>query len=212
MFARSNNVDAQRYDNDMKLGGVIYLHDISHPRMLGSDRQNLEVFQDLCGSKALSSVFIGITKSSEISKELSEKRRNELSSGYWKGMIDAGATVYELGNNTPSARDLITNLLENAQSTIGKALDIQGEIVDFSKLVPETKAGKRLKSTLEEVLELQKKLAHEAENDVEARNKYSETVKNLGVQIKALKIPVSHRLLAIFGLVRPYCPSNNYIF
>ena len=189
----------------MKLGGIIYLHDISHPRMLGSDRQNLEVFQDLCGSEALSSVVIGITKSSEISKELSEKRRKELFSEYWKGTIDAGPTVCELGNDTLSARDLITNLLGNAQPTIVKALDIQGEIVDFSKLVPETNAGKRLKPTSEEVLELQKKSAHEAENDVEARSKSSETVKNLGAQIKAPKIPFSHRLLAKFRLVKPYC-------
>ena len=121
--------------------------------MLISDRQNLEVFQNLCGSKALSSVFIGITKSSEISKELSEKPRSELCSGYWKEVIDAGATVCELVNDTPSAQNLIINFLENAQPTIVKALDIQGEIVDFSKLVPETNTGKRLKSTLEEVLE-----------------------------------------------------------
>jgi hypothetical protein len=209
MFARSNTVDTQRYDSKMKLGGIIYLHDISHPRMLGSDRQNLEVFQDLCGSKALSSVVIGITKSGEISKGLSEKRQNELSSGYWKEMIDAGAIVRELGNNTPSTRNLINNLLENMLPTV-EAIDIQSEIVDFSKLVPETNAGKRLKSTLKEVLELQKKLALEAENDAEARNKYTETVKNLGVQIKALKIPFSYRLLAIFGLVRPYCRLNNF--
>jgi len=194
----------------MKLGGIVYLHDISRPRMLGSDRQNLEVFQDLCGSKALSSVVIGITKSDEISKELSEKRQNELSSGYWKGMIDAGATVRELGNNTPSAKNMINKLLEKVQLTIATSVDIQSEIVDFLKLVPETNAGKRLKSTLKEVLELQKKLALEAENDVEARNKYSETVKNLDVQIKALKIPFSHRLLAIFGLVRPYCRLNDF--
>jgi len=202
----------------MKLGGIIYLHDISRPRMLGSDRQNLEVFQDLCGSKALSSVVVGITKSGDISKELSEKRQNELSSGYWKEMIDAKATVRELENNTSSARNVINDLLKNVPPTtrptsvtaVEIAVDIQREIVDFLKLVPETNAGKRLKSTLKEVLELQKKLALEAENDVEARNKYSETVKNLDVQIKALKIPFSHRLLAIFGLVRPYCRLNDF--
>ena len=43
--------------------------------------------------------------------------------------------------------------------------------LDSSKFVPETNAGKRLKSTLKEAPKLQKKLALEAENDVEARNK-----------------------------------------
>ena len=124
-------------------------------------------------------------------------------------MIDAGATVRELENNTPSARNMINRLLENAQPTSLIAVEIQSETVDSLKLVPDMNAGKRLKSTLKEVLELRKILA-EAENDVKARNKYNETVKNIGVQIKALPISFSHRLLAIFGLVRPYFRLNDF--
>ena len=164
----------------MKPSGIIYLHDISRSRTSSSDCQNLDVFQDLRGSKALSFVVIGITKSGEISEELSAKRRNELSSGYWKGMIDAGATVRELGNNTSSARNLINNLLEIAQPTGAisvKEPDIESEIVDFSKLALETNAGKRLKSTLKEVPELEKKLTPEPESENQVRNKYSETAK-----------------------------------
>ena len=177
MFAQSNNVDPQRYDSKMKLGGIIYLYDISRPRMLGVECQNLEMFQDFCGSKALSSLVIGMTKSDTISKGLSENRRNALCLGFWKRMIDAGATVRELENNTPSARNMINNLLEHAQRTMATsviALDIQSEIVDSLKLVSdslklvsETNAGKRFRSTLKEVLEFQRTLALEAENDVE---------------------------------------------
>ena len=118
----------------MKLGGIIYLHDISRPRMLGSVHQNLEVFQNLCGSKPLSSVVIGITKSGEISNALSEKRRKELSSRHWKEMIDAGVTVYE-ENNTSSARNMINRLLENAQPTSVTAVEIQSEIVGTLNLL-----------------------------------------------------------------------------
>ena len=92
-------------------------------------------------------------------------------------MIDAGATVVRELENTPSARNMINRLHENAQPTSTLiAVEIQSEIVDSLKLVRDMNAGKRLKSTLK-VLTLQKKLA-EAGNDVEARNKYSETVKN----------------------------------
>ena len=136
----------------------------------------------------------------------SEKRRKELSSGHWKAMIDAGATVHRLGNNTPSARNIIKNLLEKAPATMATSLDIQREIVDLSKLVSETNAGKRHKSALEEVLELQKKLARAAENDGEARNEHRRVVEKLAVQIEALEIPFSRRLLAIFGLVRLHLP------
>ena len=199
----------------MKLGGIIYLHNISQPRMLGSDRQNLEVFQDLCGNKVLSSVIIGITKSGDIPQEVSEKRCNELSSTYWKGMIEAGATVYPLGNDTTSAQHLLTIILQNIKISTGpsepktevveiqnQVVEIQNEVVDQAMLVPETKAGKRLKSTLEEVLEMQKKLALQAENDTERRKEYRDNVNKLDAQINALKVPFARRLLAVIGLVR----------
>jgi len=191
----------------MKLGGIIYLHNISQPRMLGSDRQNLAVFQDLCGSKALSSVIIGMTKSGDIPQEVSERRCNELSSTHWKGIIEAGATVYSLGNDTASARNLLTIILQNIKSSTVPSeprtdfVEIQGEVVDQAKLVPETKAGKRLKSTLKEILEMQKKLALQAENDAERRKEHSDNIDKLDVQINALKVPFSRRLLAALGLV-----------
>ena len=192
----------------MKLGGIIYLHDISHPRMLGVERQNLEVFQDLCGNKALSSVIIGITNSDQISQELSAKRCNELSSGYWKSMLEAGVTVYPLGNDATSARNLLTTILQNIKLSTGSSelrtefVEIQNEVVDQAKLVSETKAGKQLKSTLKEILEMQKKLALEAENDPERRKEHDDNVKKLDAQINALKVPFARRLLAVIGLVR----------
>ncbi|KIJ93985.1 hypothetical protein K443DRAFT_111228 [Laccaria amethystina LaAM-08-1] len=198
---------ASSYDSKMKLGGIIYLHNISQPRMLGSDRQNLAVFQDLCGNKALSSVIIGITKSGDIPQEVSEKRCNELSSTYWKEMINAGATVHPLGNDATSAQKLLTIILENIKLSKSPSeprnefVEIQKEVVDQAKLVSETKAGKQLKSTLKEVLEMQKKLALQAENDAERRKEHSDNVNKLDVQINALKVPFSRRLLAAFGLV-----------
>lgn len=204
---------ASSYDSKMKLGGIIYLHNISQPRMLGSDRQNLEVFQDLCGDKVLSSVIIGITKSGDIPQEVSEKRCNELSSTYWKGMIKAGATVYPLGNDSTSAQNLLTIILQNIKSSTGpseprtevveiqnQVVEIQSEVVDLAKLVPETKAGKRLKSTLKEVLEMQKKMALQAENDTERRKEHRDNVNKLDAQINALKVPLAHRILAALGL------------
>ena len=157
----------------MKLGGIIYLHRRSQPRMLGLDRQNLAVFQNLCGSKALSSVIIGITNSGKIRKEVSEKGCDGLYPTVWKGMTEAGARVYPLGNDRISARNLLTMILLNVKPFIGpfehrtESVEIQNEVVDQAKLVSEKKAGKRLKSPLEEVLEIQKKLALQAENEAQ---------------------------------------------
>jgi len=197
---------ASSYDSKMKLSGIIYLHDISQPVMLGSVRQNLAVFQDLCGNKAFSSTIIGTTMSDKISQEVSERRSNEISSTYWKGMIEAGATVYPLGNDTASARNMLTIILQNVKLSQGpsepstETVEVQYEVVDQVKLVSETKAGKQLKSTLKEVLEMQKKLALQAENHAERRKEHSDNVNKLDIQINALKVPFSRRLLAAFGL------------
>ena len=185
----------------MKLGGIVYLYNISQPTMQGSDHQNLAVFQELCGHKALSSVIIGITKSGDIPQEVSEKRCHEISSKYWKKMIEAGASVYPLGNDTTSARNLLTIILQNITSSTTEFVEIQNEVVDQSKLVSETKAAKQLKSTLKEVLEMQKKLALQVENDAERRKEHRDNVNKLDAQINALKVPFSRRLLAAFGLV-----------
>ena len=187
----------------MKLGGIIFLHNISQPRPLGSDRQNFVVFQDLCGNKALSSVIIGLTKSGDISQDLREKRCHELSSTYWKDMIEAGARVYSLGNDTTSARNLLTIILQNITSSTTESVEIQHEIVNQAKLVSETKAAKQLKSTLEEVLAMQKKLVLQAENDTERRKEHGDNVNKLDAQINALKVPFCYRLfsyiLRIYG-------------
>ena len=191
----------------MKLGGIIYLHDIFRTRMLGSNRQNLVVFQDLCGNKALSSVIIGITNSGDIPQEVSEKRRDGLSSTFWTGMIEAGARVCPLENDRTSARNLLNMILINVKPFIGpfehrtEFVEIQNEVVDQAKIVSETKAGKQLKSTLEEVSEMQKKLALQAENDAQSRKGHSDNVNKLDAQINALKVPFSRRFLAALGLV-----------
>jgi hypothetical protein len=213
----ATNVDTRRYDSKMKLSGIIYLHDISRPVMLGSDRQNLAVFQDLCGNKAFSSTIIGTTRSDKISQKVSERRSNEISSTYWKGMIEAGATVYPLGNDTASARNMLTIILQNVKLSQGpsepstETVEVQYEVVDQAKLVSETKAGKRLKSTLKEVLEMQKKLALQAENDAERRKEHSDNVNKLDIQINALKVPFSRRLLAAFGLVSAFLLKKSLL-
>ncbi|KAF9464788.1 hypothetical protein BDZ94DRAFT_1351378 [Collybia nuda] len=52
----------QSYHQNMKLAGVIYLHDISKPCILGSIHKNFQVFHKLCGDNALLGVILGMMK------------------------------------------------------------------------------------------------------------------------------------------------------
>ena len=48
---------------------------------------------------------------------------------------------------------------------------------------------------------MQKKLANQAESDAERRKEHSDNVNKLDVQINALKVPLSRRLLIALKLV-----------
>jgi hypothetical protein len=46
----------------MTIGGIIYLQDISQPCLQPSNKWNMGIFRDLCGSDALSSIVIATGK------------------------------------------------------------------------------------------------------------------------------------------------------
>jgi hypothetical protein len=80
----------------MKLGGVIYLHDITQTRMLGTTRRNLTMFRKLVGEDALKCVFLGTTKWRLVEPAAGAKRQEQLEAVFWKDLIDAGAQVFSV--------------------------------------------------------------------------------------------------------------------
>jgi hypothetical protein len=100
------------YSADTKLGGLIYLHDISLPRMKGTSLRNLEVFKKLCGDRALRSVVLGTTKWTELeSHSVGEQRLTELRDKYWLEMIERGSIVHNFDNTQQSAWDMVDSVL-----------------------------------------------------------------------------------------------------
>jgi hypothetical protein len=196
----------------MKLGGIIYLHDIIQPRMTGTARRNLELFRKLCGDDAHSKVILGTTKWGEVKDETGPKlREKELRGEYWKVMIDGGSVVRRFEGTMESAWELVRIILDKAAcAKSGKftdALQIQKELIDYQRLIPETKAGKQLRSTLErQLLELQQTMnsvgAQLDDPQAQAmlrqsRDKIGGTLRQLG----DLKIALPRRILEFFRLV-----------
>ena len=135
-----------------KLAGIVYLHDISLTRMLESISKSLDVFQKMCGKDALKRVILCTTKWSDIYQEDGEKRIEQLKEMRWKEMIKAGSTVRKFEDSQKSAWDVIALIIE--EDRIGKmdALQIQEELVEAKKVIPDTDAGRQLGYSLDQLL------------------------------------------------------------
>lgn len=186
----------------MKLAGIIYLHDITLGRMLGTTRRNLDVFNKLCGDEAFKNVVLVTMKWGDMASGCEMERELELAGEHWKNMLDKGATMARYMGTHDSAWDIIDLVLQQDQVEV---LLIQQELVDLQKILPETEAGLALRYTLQELLKAQKEMAKQlrtlAQESAEIQRRYEENQKQLRStlkQIRDLKIPVSRRILKFF--------------
>ena len=156
------------------------------------------MFRSLCGEDIFGNVVLGTTKW-ELDVPHSELRHRELVAEYWKPLLDKGAKAVRI-RDTASARKIIDGIIApGAQKTVQEiVLQIQREMVDRKKIIPETQAGKELRFTLQEVLDIQKKLLRLdslGDEDLQAQHQEAEEkVKLLVGQIQHLKIPLSRKL------------------
>lgn len=147
---------ARSYHADMKLAGVIYLHKITHNRMAGSTKKYLSLFEKLCGKEAAKKVVLTTTMWSEITNEVGEKRENQLKDMFWKEMLGLGSSTMRFGDTQASAQHIVNYILAK---NILDPLEIQREMVDVNKRLQETEAARTLASTLQSLLEKQKRTA-----------------------------------------------------
>ena len=98
------------YKQGAKLGGVIYLHDITGPRFDGPARRNLEIFRNMCGKDTLDHVVLGTTKWG-LNVPGSEENHLELETKHWKPLIERGAQVRRFDGSHESAQNLIDAII-----------------------------------------------------------------------------------------------------
>ncbi len=193
----------------MKLAGVIYLHDITQTRMLGTTRRNLDMFRKLVGDKALSAVVLGTTKWGLADPSAARRRQTELADSYWKEMYDAGSKIVEI--NPETSIELISHILDNIDSKRSTEADnflmIQEELAEMRKFIPDTDAGKTLRYTLEQVIEMQRARAEKLKektggpNNKKVLQEFKDGQKRLQDLIRAakdMKVPFSARVRRFF--------------
>ncbi|KDR69845.1 hypothetical protein GALMADRAFT_255666 [Galerina marginata CBS 339.88] len=188
-----------------KIGGVIYLHDITNDRFSGTARRNLKLFQDLCGDDALQNAVLATTKWSRRTGD-SEKHHQQLVTKHWKSLIDRGARVYRFDQGYESAWQLVHAIIGPSVSRQlnEKILLIQSELVRQKKIIPETQAASTLRADLQRALDLQKKFVHSSAHPTSQEDRAElqeahDLVQNLLRQMRELKIPFSRRLKKLFG-------------
>jgi len=193
---------AHSYNENMKLAGVIYLHEISQTRMLGSSRKNFMMFNRLSGDRAARVVVLATTKWDDVPEDVGKRREDQLTQTHWKKMIGQGSQIRRFMHSHDSAWHIIDDILHTGAID---ALLIQDELVNLQKNIPATEAGTSLRNSLQELLKDQKEIAaqlkKESQTNERLRERYEEAEKRLRStlnQIQDLKVPLSARIKAVF--------------
>ena len=104
------------------------------------------MFRELCGDSALANVILVTNMWSEVSSEIGESRENELSSRFFKPVVDKGAQMVRHHNTAQSAHDVIRLIMKNRPVV----LRIQRELVVEHKDIGNTSAGQAVNKELNE--------------------------------------------------------------
>ncbi|CCM01914.1 uncharacterized protein FIBRA_03985 [Fibroporia radiculosa] len=180
----------QTYEKGRKVSGVIYMHRISDVRVGGIARENFRLFTKICGQKAMKNVLILTTMWEEVPIALGESREQELARNprFFKLAIDDGARMCRLLQDTNPASQMIQLFM----TYLPKVLQMQRELVDEHKQLPQTEAGTELRSELDEQverhrMELQGLYAEMSHLVAQRENSHEEELRELKIQVEMLK-------------------------
>ena len=196
-----------RYRGQVKLSLIIYMHNISNNRMSGTVGRSFDLFNRLCGDRAIEHVRFVTSmwdvKVDKIGAKCREDRESELTSNFWKPLIDAGAQYERFKNTKGSAWDII----RDATAERSEAVLLQEELVDAERSLNETTVGKAIYSRFQKILQVQKealkqradeaKLQHDpklAKSLEEECKKMEARLEKTRKEMEQLKIPFLRQL------------------
>jgi GTP-binding protein EngB required for normal cell division len=163
---------ASSYRAGQRLHGIIYLHRIQDVRISGSARTNLQMFQKLCGEKALKNVILVTTFWDKVGLAEGERREAELISSdkFWGRMIKKESKVRRCSPHKPESAFAILNEFSTSFQCVLKA---QEEIVKDGKDPSQTEAASftraAMKAEMEAKLKVESELAEKQKREAEER-------------------------------------------
>ena len=150
------------------------------------------MFRELCGDSSLKNVILVTNMWGEVSEDVGEAREKELTTTFFKSVLDKGAQLARHHNTTQSAHDIIRRIMENQPI----ALQIQRELVEEGKNIINTAAGEAVNEEINEKIrrhqveleavqeEMMKALK---EKDEETRREMEEETRKLQEQMNKMR-------------------------
>ncbi|KAJ3917550.1 P-loop containing nucleoside triphosphate hydrolase protein [Lentinula edodes] len=137
---------ASEYKAGRRLSGIMYLHRISDVRMGGASKRNFAMFEKLCGQDAFSNVAIVTTRWDQEEEAVAKARLEELKTKpqLYKPILDGGGAIFRHERTRESANAILSHLVAKTATS----LLIQREMVEESKGISETAAGKELQQEI----------------------------------------------------------------
>ena len=106
------------------------------------------MFRELCGDETLKNVVLVTNMWGEVSLEDGQDRENQLTSKFFKPVLNKGAQIARHLNTPESAHDVIRKIIENHPIV----LQIQREVVDEQKDIVDTSAGEVVNKEINELI------------------------------------------------------------
>ena len=150
------------------------------------------MFRELCGDSSLKNVILVTNMWGEVSRDVGESREKELTSNFFKPVLDKGAQLARHHNTARSAYDIIRCIMRNRPIT----LQIQRELVDEGKNIIDTAAGEAVNKELNEQIrrhQVELKAVQEdmmkalKEKDEETRQEMEEETRKLQEQMNKMR-------------------------
>ena len=150
------------------------------------------MFRELCGDTTLNNVVLVTNMWGEVPLDIGESREKELSSNFFKPVLDKGAQMARHQNTEQSAHDIIRMIMKNRPVV----LQIQRELVDERKDIVNTAAGEVLNQELNEQIKrhqaelkaVQEQMTQALkEKDEETRQEVEEETRKLQEQMEKIK-------------------------
>ncbi|KAH7908670.1 hypothetical protein BJ138DRAFT_1012351 [Hygrophoropsis aurantiaca] len=195
---------AYSYSHEVKISGIIYLHDISDHRSIEASRRNFHVFQHAFGIEASHSIIYATTKWDNTESYWAENREQPLRETLREALYH-GAEMARFMGTRQSAWDIIDSI--TSKKPLLDGLQIQNEMVESGKFLEETSAGKFLRSWLQDQASARRRMIDEMEAQGKTPLSGCGRVEDLEVEMSALlgqihklEIPVRKRIMALLHL------------
>ena len=165
------------------------------------------MFRELCGDSALKNTILVTNMWGEVSESVGEVRERELTTNFFKPVLDKGAQLARHHNTAESACNIIRRIMKNQPAV----LQIQRELVDEGRNIVDTAAGDAINKELnEQIRRHQAELKAVQEEIMEAlKEKDEQTRQELEEETRKLQEEMNRMRMDSEGMASSYSEEEE---